>query len=164
MFHFIFFSITDKQKSSSKTFEPVPVSNSNSSHESNTKHSSSPKRSSNMSYSAWSSVHSRTSLSSTTTTTTIDLRTDRTRISQEPAPLSKRSHNSSQQLSSGQGFMVVPPPTTLQQSQKSSVSHQSRSDNSHSHEKSLKSTVERIYSRKTEEVNYEILIFKISFL
>ena len=116
-----------------------------------------------MSYSAWSSVHSRTSLSSTTTTTTIDLRTDRTRISQEPVPLSKRSHSSSQ-LSNSQGFMVVPPPTTLQQSQKSNVSHQSRSDNSHSHEKSLKSTVERIYSRKTEEVSEQKILFSYFIL
>lgn len=139
----------DKLKSSSKSFEPVPASSSKSNHESNTKHSSSPKRSSSTSYSSWSSVHSRTSLSSTTTTT-IDLRTDHTRTTQEPVSLSKRTHSSSHS-SSGQGFMVVPPPTTLQQSQKSSVSHASRTDGGHPHEKSLKNSVERIYSRKTEE-------------
>ncbi|XP_054724279.1 uncharacterized protein LOC129234309 [Uloborus diversus] len=110
---------------------------------------SSPKRRPGYSYSPWNNGRNPEA------SATLDLRTENAR-SKDSLLLPKKEPSTNGHSSSRQKFMTVPPPTMLQQSQTpsspSSSSHQSRSHSSgHHHEASHKSSIERIYTRSTEE-------------
>ncbi|XP_035224165.1 uncharacterized protein LOC118196809 [Stegodyphus dumicola] len=140
---------TDSKAEVSKSFE-VCAGSSKVSIETlkSTRAVSSPKCTSSNSYSAWSSVQIGRNMS--ISTSSIDLRPDH--VKAQDALLAKK-RPSTNGHTNRQGFMVVPPATTLQQSQKSNASSNSQQlklDTGH-HERSLKTSVEKIYSRKTEE-------------